>query len=186
MGEPWTPQAVELRGQAEAISGKTVGQNWHRKFERRHPELCAAKPAKLDPKRAKNFNEMVIGDFYDQWEGLNEMHNGIPPEHMWNWDEKGVQMGGGRKKSSKKYYFLKDHKDRYRIQSDNLELVTILECVSAAGEVVPPSFCLQNGSRPDLRELSDDEWGRFGIFFNYHVCCDLQEFEHIFFRIRMD
>jgi hypothetical protein len=64
MGKPWTH--VELRGQAEAISGKTVGQNWHRKFERRHPELCAAKPAKLDPKRAKHFNEMVVGDFYDQ------------------------------------------------------------------------------------------------------------------------
>lgn len=184
-GEPWTP--LELRAQAEAVSGKTVGQNWHRKFEKRHPELHAAKPAKLDPKRAKHFNEAIIGDFYDQWEGLNEKHDGIPPEHIWNWDEKGVQMGGGRKKSSKKYYFLKDHKHRYRISSDNLELVTILECVSAAGEVVPPSFCLQNGSRPDLRALSDDEWGRFAVsVFIPQSVLTFKEFEHIFFRIGVD
>ena len=163
MGEPWS--AAELRSQAEEISGKPVRKNWNCKFEKRHPEVCAAKPAKLDPKRAKHFNEVVIGDFYDKWEDLNDKHNGIPPEHVWNWDEKGIQMGGGRKKSSKKYYFLKDQKHRYRIRSDNLELVTILECISAAGDVVPPSFCLQNGSRPDLRKLSGDEWGRFGVSF---------------------
>jgi len=32
----------------------------------------------------------------------------------------------------------------YHIQSDNLELVTIVECVSAAGDVVLPLLCLQN------------------------------------------
>ncbi len=62
---------------------------------------------------------------------------GVPPEHIWNMDEKGIQMGGGRKKSSKKFYFFKDQKQRYRISSDNLELVTILECISAAGENCP-------------------------------------------------
>jgi len=164
MGEPWS--AAELHSQAEEISGKTVGKNWNRKFEKRHPEVRAAKPAKLDPKRAKHFNEVIIGDFYDKWEDLNDRHNGIPLEHMWNWDEKGIQMGGGWKKSSKKYYFLKDQKHRYHIRSDNLELITILECISAAGDVVPPSFCLQNGSTPDLRKLSDDEWGRFGVSFS--------------------
>jgi hypothetical protein len=59
MGEPWS--AADLRAQAEEISGKTVGKNWNRKFEKRHPEIRAAKPAKLDPKRAKHFNEEVIG-----------------------------------------------------------------------------------------------------------------------------
>ena len=37
----------------------------------------------------------------------------------------------------------------------------VLECVSAAGEVVPPSFCLQNGSAPDLHAMCDDQWGRY-------------------------
>ena len=48
----------------------------------------------------------------------------------------------------------------YRLKSDNLKLVTVLECVSATGEVVPPLFCLQNGTVPDLHTLNDDQWGR--------------------------
>jgi len=70
-------------------------------------------------------------------------------------DEKGIQMGGSRKNSRKKYLFLKDKKYRYLIWSNNLELVTIIECISTAGDVVPPSFCLQEGSLPDLYKLDD-------------------------------
>jgi len=65
-------------------------------------------------------------------------------------------MGGSQKNSGKKYLFLKHKKQKYHIRSDNLELVTVIECVSAAREVVPPSFCLQEGSWPDLRELDDN------------------------------
>ena len=162
MGEPWS--AAELCNEATAISGKEVGNQWHRSFEKRHPEIQSAKTSKLNPKRAKHFNETIIGEYFDLWEELDAKYGGIPPEHIYNMDEKGIQMGGGRKKSSKKFYFLKSQKHRYRIRSDNLELVTILECISASGEVVPPAFCLQNGAAPDLRdELCDDEWSRFGL-----------------------
>ena len=34
---------------------------------------------------------------------------------------------------------------RRAIHSDNLELVTIIECVSAAGDSVPPSFIFADG-----------------------------------------
>ena len=159
MGMPCS--AADLRSEASFISGKDIGGRWHRKFERRHPDLQAAKPAKLDPKRAKNFNEAVINDYFDKLETLHaRFPGGIPPEHIWNMDEKGIQMGGGRKKNSKKFYYLKSQKQRYQLRSDNLKLVTILECISAAGDV-PPSFCLKNGGIPDLRKLDNEEWGRF-------------------------
>ena len=123
------------------------------------------KPTKLDPKQAKHFNKAIINDYFDKLEELYSRYpSGIPLEHVWNMDEKGVQMGGGQKKTSKKYYYLEDQKQRYRISSDNLELVTIVECISAAGDSVLPSFCLQNGSRPDLCDLNDNAWGRFAIF----------------------
>ena len=64
---------------------------------------------------------------------LEEQYNGIPPEHHWNVDKKGCQMGGGRKNIGTKYIFSQDNKDCYRVHSDNLELVTILECVNASG-----------------------------------------------------
>ena len=165
MGLPFS--AGDLRTNAAEISGKEVSSRWHKKFLKRHPEVGAMKPAKLDPKRAKNFNEAIINDYFDKLDALHAKYDGIPPEHIWNMDEKGVQMGGGRKKSSKKYYYLKNQKHKYRIRSDNLELSTILECISAAGDSVPPSFCLQNGSVPDLRELDDECWGRFVLYFNF-------------------
>ncbi|KAG5633355.1 hypothetical protein H0H81_008494, partial [Sphagnurus paluster] len=150
----------------------TIGKTWHLKFEQHHPELIKARPTKLDAKRAENFNEATIKDHFDKLYALDKKHGGIPPEHIWNMDEKGIQLGGGRGKQRKKFYFTVKQKYRQRIGSDNLELVTVLECVSAAGAVVPPSFCLKEGARPDIRELGDDEFGRsvsllFTEFFEY-------------------
>lgn len=109
----------------------------------------------MNPKRAKHFNKAIISDYFDKLEELHSRYpGGIPAEHIWNMDEKGVQMGGC-KKTSKKYYYLKDQKQCYCISSDNLELITEIECISVAGDIVPPSFCLQNRSKPD-----DDAWGR--------------------------
>lgn len=132
---PWSPQ--ELRAHARAISGKEVGKKRNLKFECCHPELLTARPAKLDLKRAKKFNKV---DFFDQYEGLHAEYDGMPPQHFWNEDEKGIQMGGGRKNSGKKYHYLKDQKNRYRLGSDN----PVMECVSAAGDVMPPSFVLSD------------------------------------------
>ena len=82
-------------------------------------------------------------------------------------------MGSGQKNSGRKYLYLKHKKQKYHIQSNNLELVTVIECVSAAGEVVPPSFCLQEGTLPDLRELDDNQWGRYVFTQQLHLSCSL-------------
>jgi len=167
MGMPFSVR--DLRAEAAVIAGREPGKRWHKKFFEQFPELRPLKATKLDPKRAKNFNETVIQDYFDQMEHLHaRFPGGIPPQHIWNMDEKGIQMGGGRKNSGKKYLFLKHKKHKYIIRSDNLELVTIIECVSATGEVVPPSFCLQEGSWPDLRELDDNQWGRY--VFTLQLC----------------
>jgi len=84
---------------------------------------------------------------------LEEQYGGIPPDHHWNIDEKGVQMGGGRKNTGKKYIYSDGDTDRYRIHSDNLELVTIIECVNAAGAKMPPWFVHTTGPPPDIRHL---------------------------------
>jgi Tc5 transposase DNA-binding domain len=62
---PWTPQ--KLRARAHEIFGKTIGEKWHTKFEKRHREILKSRPAKLDPKRAQTFNKASIGDFYDKY-----------------------------------------------------------------------------------------------------------------------
>lgn len=90
---------------------------------------------------------------------LEEQYDGIPPEHHWNVDEKGCQMGGGRKNIGRKYIQSHDDPDCYQIHSDNLELMTILECVNASGTVMPPWFVLIKGPSPNIRDLSDEVGG---------------------------
>ena len=141
MGMPYLIK--DLQAEAAKMAGREPGRQWHRRFLKKFPEIQPSKGTKLDPKCAKHFNEAIINDYFDQLKRLHaHFPGGIPPQHIWNMDEKGIQMGGGQKNSGRKYLFLKHKKQKYHIQSNNLELVTVIECVSAVGEVVPPSFCL--------------------------------------------
>ena len=64
----------------------------------------------------------------------------IPWENVWNMDEKGCQRGGERKVSAEKYFVPRNKRPCYRQRSGNLELVTIIECVNAAGDSIKPGF----------------------------------------------
>ena len=126
----------DLCAEATAISGKTIGQKWPYRFITCHQEVQSVKPSKMDPKHAKNFNKTIINDYFDKLEALHTQYNGIPPEHIWNMDEKGIQMGGSCKGSNKEFYYLRDQKQKYCMQSNDLELVTVLKCISAAGDII--------------------------------------------------
>ncbi|TFK16388.1 hypothetical protein FA15DRAFT_563246, partial [Coprinopsis marcescibilis] len=123
----------DLRGYASLISGQRAGKCFADRLISRNPTLVTAKPAKLDPKRVKNFNKTVVSEYFSMVQFLYDTWGSIPPEHWYNMDEKGIQLGGGRKNSSRKYLYFRKHRNRYRISSDNLELVTVIECISAAG-----------------------------------------------------
>ncbi|OAX31665.1 hypothetical protein K503DRAFT_703360, partial [Rhizopogon vinicolor AM-OR11-026] len=75
------------------------------------------------------FNKATITEYFYMRMALNQNHDGIQPEHDWNVDEKECQMGGGRNGDISKSIFLKSNQDRYRVHNNNLELVTVIECV---------------------------------------------------------
>jgi hypothetical protein len=56
-----------------------------------------------------------------------------------------VQFGGSRNKQRTKFYFGSSDPSRYRIRSENLELVTILDTVCADGTKLEPGFVFQGG-----------------------------------------
>jgi len=150
--KPYDRHAIQ--GLAFELSGAVPGKNWLRRFESRHPELRTSRPGNLDPKRAQNFNATNVAGFFDLLKTVFDAHPELPPQHIWNMDEKGLQLGGGRKRS-KKYYHLRSTKQShfYRVRSDNLELVTIIKCISPSGLTVPPSFILSAGPIPALLDL---------------------------------
>jgi hypothetical protein len=94
MGMPYSIQ--DLRSEVTKMAGREPGKLWHTRFLKKFPEIQPSKGSKLDPKRMKNFNETIINDYFDQLERLHaRFPGGIPPQHIWNMDEKGIQMGGG-------------------------------------------------------------------------------------------
>jgi len=140
---------------AYELSGAIPGKNWIHRFEKRHQDVCSSKPGNLDPKRAQNFNRTNVAGFFNLLKDIYAAYPGLPAQHIWNMDEKGVQFGGGRK-HSKKFFHLQSLKKSkfYRIRSDNLELMTIIECISPAGLSIPPTFVLSSGPVPALTNLS--------------------------------
>lgn len=96
-GEMGLPCSVkDIMAEVEVISGKPIGKKWYKKFLLHHPHIHAVKAGRLDPKCAKNFNTTVINDYFDKMEALHACFpTGIPPEHIWNMDKKGIQLGGG-------------------------------------------------------------------------------------------
>ena len=79
------------------LSKWTPGQHWHRHFVKHHPELKLVKFCHLDSKCGQIFNCSMITHYFELQKSLEDKWDGISPEHHWNMDEKGVQMGGGWK-----------------------------------------------------------------------------------------
>jgi hypothetical protein len=61
-----------VRNCASELGNRRAGKNWSYRFIKRNPQVVIAKPAKLDPKRANNFNEAVVTDFYDKFQHIND------------------------------------------------------------------------------------------------------------------
>jgi hypothetical protein len=130
-----------LRKKVQDITGGRIrtGKQWITKFLARHPSLKLGKPSGLDPKRAQCFNRTTVTNHFELLaKVLRELD--IPWENVWNMDEKGCQRGGGRKASAEKYFVPRNRRPCYRQRSGNLELVTIIECVNAAGDAIKPGF----------------------------------------------
>jgi len=114
MGMPYSIK--DLHAKVAKMAGREPEKNWHTRFLKKFPDLQPLKGTMLNPKHTKNFNQTVINDYFDQMEHLHaQFPGGIPPQHIWNMDEKGIQMGGSQKNSGRKYLFLKHKKQKYHI-----------------------------------------------------------------------
>ena len=120
--------------------------------------LQQPRPAVLTQRTARTSIYLPCASYFETIADIEEKYGGIIAAQIWNMDEKGIQLGGGRKDGRKKFLNLEEKRqNRYKLHSDNLELVTVLECVSAAGEVaVPTSFVrLDEGPYPDIRGVEN-------------------------------
>jgi hypothetical protein len=81
----------------------------------------------------------------------------IPARNFFNIDEKGNQMGGGRRSSGEKCFYDREDRSKYKIRDGNLELVTIVECVCADGTSIMPGFIFSGSTiNPEWATVHDD------------------------------
>jgi hypothetical protein len=147
-GLPVTPMLV--RDRVADIIGGPVGESWVDRFKERHKDDLKVKwTTGLEKCRAECLNPTLVNEFYDLLEQVVADYN-IPSENIWNMDEKGIQLGVGKKV---KAFVDRDQKTLYSVEDGNRELVTVIEAVCADGEALPPSVIFQGVKR-------DVEWGR--------------------------
>ena len=138
-GRPIGVSQIRLIAQDIVGTKKPPHRDWVRRFLERHSELAVGKPSGLDPKRAQSFNEESVRHHFEELKEKLIML-GIPVENIYNMDEKGCQRGGGRRAHLRKYFMSATRRAQYQVRSDNLELITIIECVCADGSNLQPGF----------------------------------------------
>ncbi|EIW78068.1 hypothetical protein CONPUDRAFT_61509, partial [Coniophora puteana RWD-64-598 SS2] len=92
---------------------------------------------------------------FDELDGI--FAEGVPTRNVFNLDELGIQLGGGRKGNRSIYFFGVKDTSKYRAQGSNLELVTVLETICADGTApIKPCFVFQGpGHCPEWYEVDD-------------------------------
>lgn len=77
----------------------------------------------------------------------------------------GNQIDGGHKNDGKKHFFLVQQDVKYKIKSDNLQLLTVIECLLAAGNSTPPLFVLSNGLLSNPQDLPESLFVRYNALY---------------------
>lgn len=103
----------------------------------------------LEQCRARALNEHTVREYFTILNDLITRYN-IPPENIYNMDEKGILLGVGKRTAA---FVDRDQKTLYQVEDGNRELVTVIECISADGEALDPCV-IYKGARRDLA------WGR--------------------------
>ncbi|KAK7448096.1 hypothetical protein VKT23_013854 [Stygiomarasmius scandens] len=106
--------------------------------------------ASSDPVRPYQYSSRVFSN-WDRYARVREFRKAARNEvkkdfefwcNLYNVDEIGVQLGGGRNGASNELFFYSERdQNRYKLKSDDLELITVLETACADGTApIKPCF----------------------------------------------
>lgn len=133
---------------ASDIAGKPMGDSWIRRFRSRHPDLSLKMTSSLEECRASSLTPAAVAGFYDLLEEVVTQYQ-VPPENIYNMDEKGIQMGIGDKTA---VLVDRNQKTVSLIEHGARDLVTIIETVCADGSALHPAVIFKGRRR-------DPRWG---------------------------
>ena len=131
----------------EKLCGTRPGYSWMPEFKKRHKDLKHSRYLqRMSKERADAVKSKNLDRFFNIYAyGIDKYS--VKSIHLYNLDEKGVIIGGTQKRIL--YWVARSMNDEnikdpalaqpvWRVTDPNRELITIIKCISAAGNVVPP------------------------------------------------
>lgn len=114
----------------------TAGRKWLKLFLKRHPQLTKRKAQMMNPARAQKLNKFIVSDHFDKVKSLREeLHIENRPECLYNMDEKGCRISLHHQQT---VLAQKGIKRLHQIANEHAESVTVVGCVNAIGNAIPP------------------------------------------------
>ena len=136
-----------LRGMAQILLRERtqdptaiLGINWAYSFTKRRPELRTRYNRRITYQRAKQEDPKVLKEWFEIVRKVIQEH-GIHEDDIWNFDETGFAMGLC---TTSKVITAAERSERPRtVIQGNREWVTIIECVSSKGILIPAAIILK-------------------------------------------
>ncbi len=123
---------------------RSVTNGWWNKFICRHPLLATRTPATLSVSRARASTRECIDSYFNLLETtLQETGLTDYPALYFNMDETGFAFDP----KSNKTIHIRGEKNAFCISSGSKAQVTVIACVSAAGQAIPPLEKKNDGPR---------------------------------------
>src|SRR5436305_514701 len=111
-----------------------INDKWIQRFKKRHPEVGGIYARQLEHVRKEGATYEHVKRWFDTVGTILEEHK-YDPADMWNMDESG--FGIGEEQAIKVLVHL-DSTQKYKVIGGKQEWVTVIECISAAGEALAP------------------------------------------------
>ena|SRR5450432_2549436 len=112
---------------------KELGVHWQDHFLSRFPDLKTKYISGLDKNRFSAQDPIIISAWFDLFSHIKNEFN-VHPSDIYNIDEKGFMVGMLQRT---KVIISKYEMSKYMVEPGNKEWVSLIECVSMTGELLP-------------------------------------------------
>lgn len=143
-------QLCRTMGLKNRFTNGIPGKAWWSGLQHRHPTLTLRKPEKLATVRSKGMNGTVVGSYFVS---LRELVTNVAPTSIWNMDETSLSL----EHSPTTVVARKGSKVIPGRTSNSRETVTVLPCVNAAGQKLPPLIIVKGKTNRSLRSFNTHE-----------------------------
>ena len=113
---------------------RPIGKSWLDRFRTRHPEIKGVWTRKIEGARHKALSLEVVKMWFEAVTELR-LEQQYAPDQIYNMDESGFAVGDSQ--SSRALVNIREDSS-WKVINGRQEWITAIECVSAAGVVIPP------------------------------------------------